>query len=338
MLFATERAAARPRTCTRPSILLGAVLAATLLSACGEGSEAFDQTSPDGAYTPFTGRLTQEEILERIRAAPKTETTTFSGEPAYRLPDPELLARFVFPDGREATFHWSPITNDVVFTAMESDDGAPLYNPRRSMLENYIELAGEDAPVPRAIVELDDMLGEEEREQALSTRNIVDRLSEPAHLGRASVAQESALALTSSVTPSCSDAMHFADNHCYYLTNDLVAPNRHDPIWCCDESYPSACGRNPSQGDTMWAKLIRETQQARKNSYSRTAACGASVMVDHYYKAWGEWFLTDVDPLVVPSNTVSSRFRMGGAWWDRKIEHDAGSGGGLRAYSEFTNP
>lgn len=262
------------------------------------------------------------------------------GEVGYVLPAPDELVRFEPSLERQVTFSYSPLTGDVVYDEVAPADEALLFDGSVPLLRHYLALAADDAPVPAILLEKEDRMSSREKQAAMAGRRLT---TEP--LGLQEVAASLDLGEVgrspTKATGSCTSAATFATNHCYYLNNVLIAPNRHDAIWCCDENWPSACGYDPEQGNTLWAELIRESSSARKNSYSATVACGADILVTHWFEFGGVWYTMDNRDVRVFDDQVRGLFVMGGAWYERRIHHDRifGTGsGGLRGYSEFSNP
>ncbi len=331
---------------SKPQTLIVSLVVLVALSGCGRIDSVHSESGIEASreQLDFAGRLNQDELDRRLLKAKKVEVEGPDGEKAYRLPAPDRIAHFKLAGGRRVSFSWSPITNDVIYEEEANDGDSPLFDTSTSMLERYVTLADDDAPVPAVIVKLEDRLSEAEKARLTAGRELtmmpLDSVEvKDEYQGGLSEQLTDSPNPTAAVTSSCQSATHFADSHCYYLNHNLIAPNRHDAIWCCDENYPGACGYNPNQGNTWWYSLQRSSGAFRKNSYSRAAACSTSVRLVHWFKAWGTWFYLDNRVQIVPENMVYARFVMGGGWYHRRITYNRqSSSGGLRAYSEFSNP
>lgn len=293
----------------------------------------------------FPDQSNRDELDRRLLETERVQILGPNGEKAYSLPAPQRIAHFNLPEGRTVSFLYSAITNDLIYEEEVNDGASPLFDASASMLERYVTLAAKDAPVPSVLIELDNRLSQTDKERLTTGRDVSTMPLESVNVSdeflKGGLVEQLADSPTAAlgVTPSCQNAVHFATTHCYYLNHSLVLRNRHDPIWCCDENYPSACGYNPSQGNTWWFKLTRRSGAWRKNSYSTVAACGTSVFLEHWWKAWGTWWTFDNRDQIVPENKVYYKFVMGGAWYERRITYRRQTeSGGFRAYSEFSNP
>ncbi|MCG8460051.1 MAG: hypothetical protein MI919_27530 [Holophagales bacterium] len=284
--------------------------------------------------------LGEVELERRLASVELTAVPGPDGGTAYRLPRPERLAHFRVGEGREVSFYHSPITEDVIYDEVAGADEALLFDEPTPILERYLALAGDEAPVPAVLVAREDGLTREQKARLTAGRRLVDVPLGSVEVDPGVIEEVRASGRAGAkATASCTSATTFANNHCYYLNNSLIAPNRRDPIWCCDENYPGACGYNPSQGNTWWYDLTRSISSFRKNSFSTTAACSTNVLVVHYWKFGGVWYTLGTYDQLVLDDQVRSFFVMGGGWYPRRITYSrTSSSGGLRAYSEFSNP
>jgi hypothetical protein len=333
-------------------VILGSAITITAAVGCG--------VSAPGEGTPYGPDIAAEIAQVQAARVARSEADLVEleielrrharlqerdGQPVWVLPAAEVVASFTTRDGRSATFEWQRLTDEVAYIERIKDGQAPLFGDDVSLLERYLQLAAEGAPVPRSLAFADEVAVE--KPDLLAGRTLVESVP-PVLLADEDVPGPP---VTFAVTASCggSGASWFADNHCYYLNSDLIAPNRHDALWCCDENFQSSgdaaehsgtysgCLDNSASGNSVWFTLNRTTTSTRWNSYSRTAACGNDASVWHDYLTplgdWGNNHAADLD-----EDDVLAVFFKGAAKRHRRVHHQRnGDGGGVRAYSEFSN-
>lgn len=307
----------------------GAPLASESVAASVEALEELD----DEAQAKFDTGLLEIAVPE----------TAPDGSVVWVLPAPEVIAHLTTSDGRTAEFNWSSDTNDLIYVEVVAAGQSPLFSDDVSLLERYLLLAPEGADVPRVLVAHDDS---PDQATLLAGRDIVAAVP-PMTVPPARLAALPVLPATASCGSTA--AASFAANRCWYLNNNLIAPNRHDPLWCCDENFTPAgdaydtsststgCLDNPASGNSVWTTLIRKNSARRWNSFSSTAACGSSVNIEHsYLDVFGNTHIIDKH-INAADGQVVTVFYKGGAKRYRKLRNITLGAGGLRAYSEFTN-
>lgn len=237
----------------------------------------------------------------------------------------EAVAIFFGEDGRTVEFYAFPETGDLIYSEHAPIGSAEIFpeDSELSILERYLALAPEGAAVPQQML---DLQPQEDEQYLLEGRTV-----EPPRLAPLTFdlpqAQPPGGGTTAATGGSCGPQgpQFFLENHCYYENTGLLAPNRKQPKWSCHNG--------------AWVDVTGGTGSLRKNSYSRTVACGTSAWVVHWYKAGGIWYWAHSYEFTVQANHFRTVFKMGGGWFKRRVRHwRQGNSGFVRAYSEFSNP
>jgi hypothetical protein len=185
----------------------------------------------------------------------------------------------------------------------------------RSVLATYLAFTAETTPVPRALVDASDDAALRERAMR---RGLVDALSAPLP----AVGVES-----SGVAPTSSNTTNAA------MCNEGVT----SPSFAAEVCTLTVWDVNFCHNGT-WYSVTDEVgwDNRRRNSRSRTLACGANGRVRHQYKFGGIWY----EPIdeTVPSGQRWRWDHEGNGALARKIIHSRTASGFVRGASHFNVP
>jgi hypothetical protein len=247
------------------------------------------------------------------------EDARVAGEPAedaVAVPKVEL-AQLTLPDG-DLTFYAVPALGSVALREVSRPGrGGELteVSGDRSVLASFLAFTAETTPVPRALVEASDDAVLRDR---ATRRGLVDALAAPLPAVGVDTSGVATTISNTSNAAMCNEGVtspSFAEEVC--------------PLTVWDVNF---CHNG------TWYSVTDEIgwDNRRRNSRSRTLACGANGRVRHQYKFGGVWY----EPIDegVPSGERWRWDHEGNGALARKIIHSRTASGFVRATSHFNVP
>jgi hypothetical protein len=235
----------------------------------------------------------------------------------------EVLASFRLSNGGTVKLLAVPELGELGYVEIVQAGAEPVLPGDGAMgpLEVFLALAPLEAPIPRALIDLDT---HGDAEHLAAGRARTERLSEPMAVAISDL-DLPAQGLAASYCGSGGGSL-FAIDQCRSFSGHNC-----NLIDFCDASY--------NGGDTVWFSLTRSSYSGgwltRQSSYGRTAACGTSVEIKQQYWVSGAWSTLSTQTMQSGQLYVSSWH--GPQAYRRIVRKRLTSSGGFRAYTNFHN-